>query len=76
MFGFSLPKLIFTALLVVAVVYGFRMIGRIGAGGTAAKVNASPEPTAEETQKCSVCGTYLAADNPTACERADCPYKA
>ncbi|HJN04892.1 MAG TPA: hypothetical protein QF665_07280 [Alphaproteobacteria bacterium] len=77
MFGFSLPKLIFTILVIVVVIYGFRMISRMGSksedGGVAASGRAG---VAEETQKCPVCGTYVAAQSPAPCDRTDCPYTA
>jgi hypothetical protein len=75
MFGFSLPKLIFTAAIVAAVIYGFRLIGRKTGGGSGSN-NAPSTPQAEDTQKCAVCGTYVSANNPAVCERDDCPYPA
>jgi len=89
MFGFSLPKLLFTILVVVVVVYGFKAIGRLQerresdeeavrkppprSGG--GKSASAPRATeAEDMVACPACGTYVAAHGARSCGRADCPY--
>lgn len=74
MFGFSIQKLVFTLLLIVVVIYGKRLISRVGSqaksvGGGGAR------PVGEDTQQCAVCGVYVSALNPSSCGRSDCPYK-
>ncbi len=86
MFGFSLPKLIFTVLVVVVVIYGFKAItqlqerrekqvadrGRTGGSGTAAKRSAG----VEDMVACEVCGTFVPSRSARSCGRGDCPYPA
>ena len=83
MFGFSLSKLLFTVLVIGAVWYGFKWIGRLqnrsGAGGRVGKAGAppseAPQPLeAQDMVPCPMCGDYVAAGGDVACPRADCPY--
>ena len=83
MFGFSLSKLLFTVLVIGAVWYGFRWIGRLrhrpGAGGRVGKAGAAPSEAprpveAQDMVPCPVCGDYVAAGVAVDCQRADCPY--
>jgi hypothetical protein len=84
MFGFSLPKLLFTILIVVVVIYGFKAIGRLQEhrerevaeskrrrprAGSGARA-----ADAEDMVACPVCGTYVSAAGARACGRDDCPY--
>ncbi len=76
MFGFSIQKLVFTVLLIIIVLYGKRLIGRIGSqsksvGGGA---GAGARSVGEDTQQCAVCGVYVSAHKPSSCGRSDCPY--
>ena len=76
MFGFSIQKLVFTVLLIVVVIYGKRLISRVGSqtknvGGG----GGGGRPVGEDTQQCAVCGVYVSAANPSSCGRTDCPYK-
>ncbi len=75
MFGFSIQKLIFTVLLIVVVIYGKRLIGRIGSQTRSVGGGGGARPVGEDTQQCAVCGVYVAAVNPASCGRSDCPYK-
>ena len=84
MFGFSLGKLLFTVLVIGAVWYGFKWIGRLqnrsAAGGRVGKTGAppseAPQPLeAQDMVPCPVCGDYMAAGAAAVdCPRADCPY--
>jgi len=85
MFGFSPTKILFTVILIAAVWYGFKIIGRIGAGKGAAdeqvtKKDASAQEkkdaSAQDMKKCSVCDAYVSAAAPANCGREDCPYSA
>jgi uncharacterized protein len=82
MFGFSLQKLIVLAAIVVAVWYGFKLVGRLQAARdadasrrrTTAKRSGSARGEAEDMVQCPVCQAYVPARGPTGCGRADCPY--
>mgnify|MGYP006444326927 CR=1 FL=1 len=83
MFGFSLSKLLFTILVIGAVWYGFKWIGRLqsrsGARGRVRGADASPSEApqpleAQEMVQCAVCGDYVAAGAVVDCQRAECPY--
>jgi hypothetical protein len=85
MFGFSPTKILFTVILIAAVWYGFKIIGRIGAGKGAAdeqvtKKDASAQEkkdaSAQDMKKCPVCDAYVSAAAPANCGREDCPYSA
>ena len=76
MFGFSIQKLVFTVLLIVVVLYGRRLIGRVGGLSKSVGGSGDAPPVGEDTQKCSICGVYVSAADPEACGRSDCPYKA
>jgi len=78
MLGFSLPKLLVLVLIVLAVWYGFKWIGRLDKerrrsvrdGGAAGE----PKKAVEDMVKCPVCDAYVPALGATKCDRADCPY--
>jgi len=85
MFGFSLGKLIFTALIVAAVWYGFKMVNRLSdeRRNKLAKQNNPAKPAekqsaggndAEDMVACRVCGTFVAPSSAGNCGRNDCPY--
>ncbi len=76
MFGFSIQKLVFTVLLIIIVLYGKRMIGRIGSlSKSVGGGGANARPVGEDTQQCAACGVYVSAHKPSSCGRSDCPYK-
>ena len=84
MFGFSLQKLLVLALLVGAVWYGFKYIGRLDEArkrvGKAARKAAekatvkTAEPAAQDMERCETCGDYVAATVASSCGREACPY--
>lgn len=79
---FSIPsfsKLLVLAIIVAAVWFGFRLIGRLDkARKEAARqpqgVKAKARPSVEETVRCRVCDAFVPARGATSCGRADCPY--
>lgn len=82
MFGFSLPKLVVLAVIIAAVWYGFKFLGRLEAkrkaelkaakkGGSATQ---AADLAAESMIQCPVCETYVAASSARSCGRGDCPY--
>lgn len=87
MFGFSLPKLLFTVVVIALVIYGFKWIGRLQRDRDAAlakRRNAKTEdksggtPAAadevEDMIKCRTCGAYVPASGAVSCGREDCPF--
>jgi uncharacterized protein len=84
MFGFSLPKLLFTILVVVVVIYGFKALSRLQERRAREVANArarsrtgarAREPVdVEDMVACPVCGTFVAARGARSCGRNDCPY--
>jgi len=84
MFGFSLPKLLFTILIVVLVVYGFKAVSRLqerrdrelaGAKGRRPRAaRGARAADAEDMVACPACGTFVPANGARACGRDDCPY--
>ena len=87
MFGFSLTKLVFTVLVVMAVWYGFKWVSRLQQvreaqareslrrGGPSAPRHANPPAgDAEDMVKCKVCDSYVTANGAVSCGRSDCPY--
>jgi uncharacterized protein len=80
---FSIPsfsKLLVLAIIVAAVWFGFRLIGRLDkARKQAARqqpegVKAKARASVEETVRCPTCDAFVAARGATSCGRADCPY--
>ncbi|PIW27008.1 MAG: hypothetical protein COW30_12210 [Rhodospirillales bacterium CG15_BIG_FIL_POST_REV_8_21_14_020_66_15] len=85
MFGFSLPKLLFTALAIAAVWYGFKWLGRVQARqkelarerARRMKDTGTPRgraPEVEDMMECPTCGAFVAASGPRNCGKTDCPY--
>lgn len=90
MFGFSLQKLLFTALAIWAIWQAFKWIGRMqerrasgaGVGGARRPVGPSASQRAapadgtvvEDMVKCAVCGDYVSKGAAANCGRAGCPY--
>ncbi|MBW7849962.1 MAG: hypothetical protein H3C38_05650 [Rhodospirillales bacterium] len=77
-----LQKIALTVVLVVVAWMGFTYLNRMLAARHSRDLPRSrgkgaaneARATVYDTQKCAVCGAYVAAGNPTRCERADCPY--
>ncbi len=86
MFGFSLPKLVFTVLVVVVVFYGFKAISqlqerrekRVADRASARGTDAAAKRSAgvEDMVACATCGTFVPARSARSCGRGDCPYPA
>lgn len=84
---FGIPKLILLVGLLVAVWYGFKLVGRVrelreaevrrrtqeAASGGRMAPGAMSE--IEDTVKCRVCAAYVPARGARACGRSDCPYR-
>ena len=80
MLGFSLGKILVLALIVAAVWFGFKWIGRRNSLGRTRKPGKirgrGPRPVedAEQMVNCPVCDAYVVARNAGSCGREDCPY--
>lgn len=90
MFGFSLPKILFTIAVIALVWYGFKWFtryqevqaegrksvnsGRRGASAGRKPAEPAGDAAAEEMVACSACGTYVVAKGARSCGRGDCPY--
>ncbi len=73
---FSLPKLLTLALIIVAVLAAFRLIGSVNRVRAENRRRTSAEEDrrqleSEDLQKCTVCGVFVAR----ACDRNDCPRR-
>lgn len=82
-----MSKWIVVALLVLAVWYGYRWLGRaqriragrerargVGAGVGPAPAPGAPRAAAEDMRKCPACGVYVSAGSGP-CGRPDCPQR-
>lgn len=71
----SLPKILLLALIVGAVIFGTRVLGRARKSGDDDRTptRRSGSGNAVDLSKCRVCGSFV---DPAAgaCDRADCPY--
>lgn len=80
MFGFSFAKLLLTAVVVLAVWYGFKLMSKNDEGPAVAdkkkKTKANIRSDAEDLVECAVCGAYVAPATAKACGREGCPYAA
>jgi uncharacterized protein len=85
MFGFSIQKLLFTAIAIAAVWYAFKWLGRVQAQKkTVAREKAremknpgasgAARPDVEDMVECPTCGAFVAASGPRNCGKTDCPY--
>ena len=81
MFGIGFSKLAVLIGIVVAVWYGFKLVGRLdqarkqqrgGAPGRGDGGGKTPE--VEDTVQCPVCNAYVVAKSAGPCDRPDCPY--
>jgi hypothetical protein len=79
----GLPKLIVLIGIIVAVWYGFRLVGALDRARKQADRMTKQAPrqqrradvaNVEDTVKCRVCGAYVPARQPTRCNRGDCPF--
>lgn len=76
MFGFGFGKLLVLAIIVAAVWYGYKFIGRLDKQRKE-KVAKDKKKTTESVgkmEKCPVCDTYLVAAQAENCGRPGCPY--
>ncbi len=88
MFGFSLAKLVVLVGVVLAVVYGTKLLNRFqevrdaeaarrqGEARMAGQGKAATGTAIEETVKCRICGAYVPARGAASCGQPGCPFGA
>ncbi len=81
MFGFSLTKLLFTAVLIAGVWRLYRYLearrqAQLKGDGSSDDSKGQASRAVEELIECTVCGTYMPAQPTGPCDRPDCPYRA
>lgn len=88
MFGFSLAKLVVLIGVVLAVVYGTKLLHRFqevrdaearrrgGDARMAGHGKATAGTAIEETVKCRICGAYVPAHGAASCGQPGCPFGA
>jgi len=85
MFAFSLSKLIVLIGMILAVWYGFKLIGRFqelrefearrrAKEKRDERMQAGATREIEDTVKCRVCGSYVTTRGATNCGQPGCPY--
>jgi uncharacterized protein len=82
MFGFGFGKLAVLIGIVVAVWYGFKLVGRLDqarkqqqrGGNPTRRDSGGKVPEVEDTVQCPVCKAYVVAKSAGPCDRPDCPY--
>ena len=79
MLGFSLGKLLVTAVAIFIVWYGFKymtQLGEVRAANLAAKQAAKKDKRveAEDLVECNLCGSFVAPATAKKCDRGDCSY--
>ncbi len=78
MLGFSIGKLIVTAVIILFVWYGFKFLSR----GTKKQKqsgntnDSNVDTNAEELNQCSLCGLYVSSNINDECNREGCPNTA
>jgi len=87
MFGFSPTKLLFTAIIIAAVWYGFKWLGRVQSEqkkrerqppkkthkSDTARTE-SKDADFEDLVACAKCGDFVIADKKSGCGKDGCPY--
>lgn len=83
MLGLSIGKLLFTAVVVAAVIFGWKWLNRVQAVRSrssrrvrekAESPSAPPAVDAVDMVQCAVCGDYVPAKGARSCGRSGCPY--
>lgn len=73
----SLPKILLTAAVIAAVIYGIRLLNRRGVQGKKPqqrekKEAASQDASPVELERCAQCGVYVSEQ--AGCGKEGCPY--
>ena len=83
MLGFSIQKILFTAIVILVVWYGFKWIGKVKIRREReksylrqnGKANSEKDlNSAEDMLECNACSAFVVANATRACGRSDCPY--
>ena len=68
---FSFAKIALLAAIIVAVLFGFRLLQRRGGSRESDRKESD---NVAETVRCDVCGVYIPKAGISRCDRDDCPY--
>lgn len=81
MLGLSVGKVLFTVVIVAAVVYGWKWMNRVQVRQNQAsrrvheeRPRQRPAVEAVDMTQCPTCGDYVPAKGAKSCGRQDCPY--
>lgn len=81
MLGFSISKVLFTVIIVAAVIYGWKWMNRVQLrqreeARRFREEERRPRPAVEavDMTRCRTCGDYVPAKGAKSCGRSDCPY--
>jgi hypothetical protein len=85
MLGFGFSKLVVLVILILAVWYGFKYVGRVeevrqtlkrarDAAQRGSRSGGAAKIEAEDMIKCRACDAYVAARGAAKCGRGDCPW--
>ena len=76
MFGFGIGKLLVLVIIVAAVWYGFKLVGRLDRQrrDKIARERKKDTDSVGKMERCKVCGTYVVAGRADNCGRPGCPY--
>ena len=74
-------KIVFTGLVILAVWFGYRLLGRMIGGppresGSHEIDGATVAAKGEDLERCAVCGAYVTHAGAATCGRDDCPHPA
>ncbi|MEC7205080.1 MAG: hypothetical protein VXW49_15570 [Pseudomonadota bacterium] len=75
MFGFG--KILVLAVIIAAVWYGFKFVGRLQANRQVELEDARPEGNstdAGDMVKCPQCAAFVVAGGAAKCSKSECPY--
>lgn len=76
MFGIGFSKLLLLVVIVVAIWYGFKFVGRLDQKRKRDLADKKKKATDSigKMDQCPVCRTYVVADRAGNCGRQGCPY--
>ena len=76
MFGFGFGKLLVLVIIVAAVWYGFKLVGRLDRQRREkiAQKKKKGTDSVGKMEQCKICGTYVLASGTRNCGRPGCPY--
>lgn len=76
MFGFGFGKILILLLIIAAVWYGYKFVGRLEQNKKRrlAEQKGQASDSSDTMEKCRVCDTYVLSDATENCGKPGCPY--